>query len=295
MEIASRLCKDYARVEKAIRYIAENFTNQPGLPEIAAQVFMSEYHFQRLFTRWAGVSPKKFIQYLTIEHAKAAMQSTRSLLETAIDSGLSGSSRLHDLFMKFEAMTPGEYKNKGKGIEIAYGFFPSPFGEYLLAVTGSGICGLIFVKGKNREAAVKEIKERWSYSVVYENAETARPYSEEIWAEFIHTNSASPGCLVKGTAFQIKVWQALLRIPFGTLVSYSDIAIMIGMPNSVRAVANAIANNSIAFLIPCHRVITSTGAPGRYRWGVERKTALIGWEASHCPTPGNKKIIHYGE
>jgi AraC family transcriptional regulator of adaptative response/methylated-DNA-[protein]-cysteine methyltransferase len=295
MDIASRLCKDYARVEKAIRYIADNFTNQPGLSEIAAHVFMSEYHFQRLFTRWAGVSPKKFIQYLTIEHAKAAMQGTRSLLETAIDSGLSGPSRLHDLFIKFEAMTPGEYQNKGKGIEIAYGFFPSPFGEYLLAVTGSGICGLSFVKGKNREAAVKEIKERWSYSVVYENAETARPYSEEIWAGFIHANTASPGCLVKGTAFQIKVWQALLRIPFGTLVSYSDIAVMIGMPNSVRAVANAIANNSIAFLIPCHRVITSTGAPGKYRWGVERKTALIGWEASHCPTPGNKKNIHYGE
>jgi len=282
MDIAGRLCKDYARVEKAIRYIAENYSNQPGLAEIAAHVSMSEFHFQRLFTRWAGVTPKKFLQYLTIEHAKASMQNTRSIMETAIDSGLSGSSRLHDLFLNFEAMTPGEYKTKGKGIEIDYGFFPSPFGEYLLAVTTHGICGLIFVKENNREAAVQEIKTRWPYSNFYENTETARPYSEEIWAEFMHTKTAPPRCIVKGTAFQIKVWQALLGIPFGTLVSYSDIAVMIGMPNSVRAVANAIANNYIAFIIPCHRVITSIGTPGGYRWGIDRKNALIAWEASHC-------------
>jgi len=203
-------------------------------------------------------------------------------METAIDSGLSGSSRLHDLFLNFEAMTPGEYKTKGKGIEIDYGFFPSPFGEYLLAVTTHGICGLIFVKENNREAAVQEIKTRWPYSNFYENTETARPYSEEIWAEFMHTKTAPPRCIVKGTAFQIKVWQALLGSPFGTLGSYSDIAVMIGMPNSVRAVANAIANNYIAFIIPCHRVITSIGTPGGYRWGIDRKNALIAWEASHC-------------
>ncbi|MFC2140833.1 bifunctional transcriptional activator/DNA repair enzyme AdaA [Acidobacteriota bacterium] len=284
MDIANRLCKDYARIEKAIRYITENFTNQPGLSEIAEHAAMSEYHFQRLFTRWVGVSPKKFLQYLTIEHAKAALQNSRSLLDTALDSGLSGSSRLHDLFINFEAMTPGEYKSKGKDIEIAYGFYPSPFGEYLLAVTNNGICGLIFVNGKNRESAVKEIKGRWTQSVVYESAETTKPYSEEIWAQFMHTKNSQPRYFVKGTAFQIKVWQALLGIPLGTLVSYRDIAIMIGMPNSVRAAANAIAKNSIAFLIPCHRVITSSGTLGKYRWGSERKTALIGWEMSHTET-----------
>jgi AraC family transcriptional regulator of adaptative response/methylated-DNA-[protein]-cysteine methyltransferase len=284
MDIAKRLCKDYARIEKAIRYITENVTDQPGLSEIAEHISMSEYHFQRLFTRWVGVSPKKFLQYLTIEHAKASLQGSRSLLETALDSGLSGSSRLHDLFINFEAMTPGEYKSRGKDIEIAYGFYPSPFGEYLIAVTNKGICGLIFVKGQNRVSAVKEIKKRWIQSVVYESAAATRPYSEEIWAQFMHSNTGRPRYFVKGTAFQIKVWQALLGIPFGTLVSYRDIAVMIGMPNSVRAAANAVANNSIAFLIPCHRVITSSGILGGYRWGSERKTALIGWELSHADT-----------
>jgi len=280
MNIAKRLCEDYARIEKAIRYISENAENQPGLGEIAEQVNMSDYHFQRLFTRWVGVSPKKFLQYLTIEHAKTALQDSRSLLDTALDSGLSGSSRLHDLFVNFEAMTPGEYKARGKDIEIAYGFYPSPFGEYLLAVTKNGICGLIFKSGKDREAAVKEIKERWPASHVYESTDATRPYSEKIWDQFLHRDTGLPQYFVRGTAFQIKVWQALLRIPFGTLVSYRDVAVMIGMPGSVRAAANAVANNAIAFLIPCHRVINSSGILGKYRWGSERKTALIGWELS---------------
>lgn len=284
MDVAKRLSNDYDRIEKAIDYIVNNYTDQPGLCEIAEQINISEYHFQRLFTQWVGVSPKKFLQYLTIEHAKAALNRSRSLFDTALDSGLSGSSRLHDLFINFEAMTPGEYKTKGKDIEIAYGFFHSPFGEYLLAVTQKGICGLIFLTGKNRESAVSEIKQQWAQSIVYESTETTKPFAENIYAQFSNTKAVHPGFLVKGTTFQIKVWQAMLRIPYGTLVSYSDIAVMIGMPRSVRAVANAVANNSIAFLIPCHRVINSSGAINKYRWGKPRKSALIGWEASHSDT-----------
>lgn len=288
---AKRLSEDYERIENAIRFIRENHINQPELAAIAAQVSMSEFHFQRLFTRWVGVSPKKFLQYLTIQHAKAAIRKSRSLFEAALDSGLSGSSRLHDLFVNFEAMTPGEYKARGKDIEIAYGFYDSPFGEYLLAITHNGICGLSFVSGKNRLSSVNEIKDRWPQSVVYENREATKSYSESIREQFTREQFTreqftqrggnKPRCFVKGTPFQIKVWQALLKIPYGTLVSYKDIAIMIGMPNSVRAAANAIAHNSIAFLIPCHRVINSSGAVSGYRWGGERKSALIGWEASH--------------
>jgi AraC family transcriptional regulator, regulatory protein of adaptative response / methylated-DNA-[protein]-cysteine methyltransferase len=278
IDIAKKLCKDYTRIETAIRYINTNFTKQPGLSEIANHLSLSEYHFQRLFSRWVGVSPKKYLQCLTIGHAKAALQASRSLLDTALDSGLSGSSRLHDLFVNFEAMTPGEYKTRGKDIEITYGFYPSPFGEYLIAVTHKGICGLIFVKDNNRESAVKEIKARWTQSVVYESREMTKPYSQEIWDQFMYSSTSKAGYFVKGTPFQIKVWQALLRIPMGTLVTYRDIAIMIGMPTSIRAAANAIAKNSIAFLIPCHRVINTSGALGKYRWGSERKAALIGWE-----------------
>ena len=177
-------------------------------------------------------------------------------------------------------MTPGEYKNQGQGLEIAYGFYPSPFGSYLLAVTTKGICGLIFLENNDRVAAVKAIKKRWPRSSVYENKEATEGYSREIETEFLQGKTVQHRYFLKGTAFQIKVWQALLRIPSGTLVSYRDVALMIGMPRSIRAVANAIANNAIAFLIPCHRVITSSGAPGGYRWGSERKSALIGWEAS---------------
>ena len=282
MNIAERLCHDYSRVEQALRFIRENAEQQPSLTEIANHISMSEFHFQRLFTRWAGVSPKKFLQYLTIEHAKTALRDSRSLFDTALDAGLSGSSRLHDLFVSFEAMTPGEYKNKGKGLDIAYGFFPSPFGEYLLAVTGKGICGLIFIENESRAPAVETLKKRWPRSKVYESMEATKPYAEDIEADLLNHRSDRdrPTYFLKGTAFQIKVWQALLRIPFGTLVTYNNIAVMIGMPTSVRAVANAISRNAIAFLIPCHRVITSTGLLGGYRWGLDRKTALIGWEAS---------------
>ena len=281
MNIAKRLSKDYERIAEAIGYITENYRSQPGLGEIAEQVSMSEYHFQKLFTRWAGVSPKKFLQYLTIRHAKTSLRCSRPLLETAWESGLSGSGRLHDLFINFEGMTPGEYKSRGKDIEIAYGFYHSPFGEYLIAVTHNGICGLNFIRGKNRETVVKEIREYWSQSVIYESQEATKTYAESVYAQFMPGNTYRTRYVVKGTPFQIKVWQALLGIPFGTLVSYRDIAVMIGMPGSVRAVANAIAKNSIAFLIPCHRVINSSGALSNYRWGRQRKSALIGWEASH--------------
>jgi len=283
MNISKRLCEDYTRIEFAIDFIRKNYNRQPDLNEIAGHISMSPFHFQKLFTRWAGISPKKFVQFLTLQYAKSALYNSRSIFETALDSGLSGSSRLHDLFVNFEAMSPGEYKNKGKDLEIAYSFYPSPFGEYMLAVTSKGICGLIFVDKGSRLPAIKTLKERWPLSIVYESRDSTEPYVSDIDNQLIQkpVNRNRHAYFLKGTPFQIKVWQALLKIPFGTLVSYRDVAVMIGMPTSVRAVANAISINSIAFLIPCHRVINSSGLLGGYRWGMERKMALIGWEASH--------------
>jgi len=272
--------RNYGRIETALRYIMEKRRERPDLKDIARHLSMSEYHFQRLFTGWVGISPKKFLQYLTVEHAKSLIRESRSMLDAALDSGLSGPGRLHDLFISYEAMTPGDFKKRGRGIEIFYGFYPSPFGEYLLSVTGKGICGISFLMDGNRESALREMAALWPESDFYERKEQTGIYSDYIAKEFFHENKERQRYILKGTPFQVKVWQALLKIPYGTAVTYGDIALMIGMPGSARAVAGAVASNSIAFLIPCHRVITSLGEVSGYRWGRERKAALLGWEAA---------------
>jgi AraC family transcriptional regulator of adaptative response/methylated-DNA-[protein]-cysteine methyltransferase len=269
---------DYERIERAIRYLEKNYQHQPGLKALARGAGLSEFHFQRLFRRWAGISPKRFVQYLTAGHAVRMLRESRTNLEAAYDSGLSGGGRLHDLLVNFHAVTPGELKRAGAGLTIQYGFHSSPFGECLIAVTARGICHLGFVSA-DRRAATAELAAEWPRARLEEAPRVTAPLARRLFAR---VNGDSPGIdlHVRGTNFQIKVWEALLRIPPGGVVSYEDLARHIHAPRAVRAVANAVAHNPVAWLIPCHRVIRKSGALGGYRWGETRKKALLAWEAA---------------
>ena len=278
----TQLAEDYARIEKAVLFMEQNFRHQPDLKEVANSVGLSEYHFQRLFSRWAGISPKRFLQFLTVEYAKQLLDQSRSVLEVTYESGLSSPGRLHDLFVTCEAMTPGEFKEQAEGLTITYGFHPSPFGECILAITERGICGLLFVSGESREETLQEIKGTWSKAIFSEDPAQTRPFVERIFNPVKH-QQALP-VILKGTNFQIKVWQALLKIPPGSVVSYEDIAAHIGQPGAAQAVGAAAAHNPIGYVIPCHRVIRKIGAFGNYHWGVARKKAILGWEAAQKET-----------
>lgn len=277
----AELSADYGRIEAAIHYLEENFQAQPTLAEIAAHVGLSEYHFQRLFSRWAGTSPKRFLQFLTIQHAKKLLAESQSILDTAYEAGLSSPSRLHDLFVTHEAITPGEFKQKGAGLTIQYGFHDSPFGECLIALTERGICGLQFVANGDREATLDELKASWPQAKFVADEEATRPFIDPIFNLTEADERPSLPLYLKGTNFQIQVWQALLQISTGTAVSYGTVAQMIGNPKAFRAVGSATGSNPIAYLIPCHRVIQQAGNLGNYRWGTSRKKAILGWEAAH--------------
>jgi len=276
METRSAM-ETYKRIEKAILYLEDNFRRQPGLREVAKSVNLSEYHFQRLFRRWAGISPKRFLQLLTIENTKKLMVDSSSLLDVTYRSGLSSPSRLHDLFVNIEAVTPDEFRNHGAKMNILYGFHPGPFGECFIAITKRGICSLAFIAAGRRKRAVSDLRKTWCYAEVREDTAATRPYAERIFRAKGAHNAIT--LHLKGTNFQIKVWQALLKIPRGSLISYESVARKIGRPKAVRAVANAVASNPVAFLIPCHRVIRKTGVIGDYRWGSARKKAILTWEA----------------
>ena len=273
---------DYSRIEAALRYLEENYQAQPTLEEIAASVGLSEYHFQRLFTRWVGISPKRFLQFLTKEHAKELLEQSQDLLSVAFDTGLSGPGRLHDLFVACEAVTPGEYKRQGEGLEISYGFHPSPFGECMLALTGRGICGLAFVDQGGREELVRDLSRRWERANLQEDPRRTASHMQRIFSPSQNKTLDPLPLLLNGTNFQIKVWEALLHIPPARLVSYEEIAVALGMPSAARAVSRAVATNPIAFIIPCHRVIRKMGAFGGYRWGMPRKKAILGWEMARA-------------
>lgn len=268
---------DAERVSKAIHYLDEHYREQPTLDEIADAVGLSPFHFQRLFKRWAGVTPKRFLQYLTIEHAKAALAEGQSTLEASWDAGLSGSGRLHDLFVSVEAVTPGEFKQRGSGLTVRYGIAESPFGNALIALTDRGICGLTFTDSSAGGAAADDLRQRWSGATIRRDRDGVREAADQI---FDAGGKRRVTLELKGTNFQIKVWEALLRIPQGALASYGDVARSIGRPGAQRAVGSAVGHNPIAFLIPCHRVIKSTGAFGNYAAGAVRKKAIIGWEAA---------------
>ena len=271
---------DFHRVEAAIRFIAENFKRQPTLEQIAESVHLSKYHFDRLFKRWAGISPIQFLQFLTLDYTKQRLAASKSLLDASLDAGLSGPSRLHDLFVTFEAMTPGDFKKRGAGLAITYGFGDTPFGECLLATTRRGICYLGFTDRGQRAATTDQLLRTWPGAVFTEDSAAVGPPLRNIFSRRHHRPSQPFTLQIRGTNFQINVWRALLTIPSGSVVTYRDIAACIGRPPASRAVAAAIAINPVAYLIPCHRVIARSGAIHGYRWGSARKKAMVGWEAA---------------
>ncbi len=276
----SQANEDYARIEKAIKFIEKNFSSQPDLKEIAAHIGLSEYHFQRLFSRWVGISPKRFLQFLTKEYAKRLLEDSVNLLDVTYEAGLSSPGRLHDLFVTCEAVTPGEYKSKGDGVTIKYGFHPSPFGECLLATTERGICGFFFVKNRDRKDPLTELRFFWQQADIVEDPRASRHLVDRIFNPSFADPAAPLHLILNGTNFQIKVWEALIKIPFGAVVSYEDVAVQIGLPRATRAVGSAVGKNPISFIIPCHRVIRKTADFGNYGGGTARKKAILGWEAA---------------
>lgn len=269
---------NYSRIAEAIEYIRAHYKEQPGLDEVAEKVHLSPFHFQRIFTEWAGISPKKFLQYISIQHAKELLnQSQPTLFDIADTVGLSSTSRLHDLFIKIEGMTPGEYKNSGENLSIQYSFSDTPFGKILVASTSSGICQLTFIESEQDGLTrLQSVFSNASYThAVNEMHENALRIFSMDWSKLKQIKLH-----LKGTDFQLKVWEALLKIPVGALTTYGDIASKIYKPSASRAVGTAIGSNPIAFLIPCHRVIQTSGNIGGYMWGPTRKTAIIGWEAA---------------
>ncbi len=272
--------EDYQRIAKAIAFIRQHHLTQPDLKTVAQYIELSEDYCQKLFTRWAGISPKRFLQYLTLEYAKSKIGQTKSLLDLTYDIGLSSPGRLHDLFVKLEAMSPGEYKAGGRGLEIRYGVHDTPFGQSLIAITPRGICNLHFLEQASNLSPGQILQQSWSDAEIIHDREATQNLCDRIFNSVTCKERKPLTLLVKGTNFQIQVWRALLKIPFGEITTYQTIAKEIARPTATRAVGNAIGKNPIGYLIPCHRVIRGSGELGGYRWGTERKTALLSWEAS---------------
>ena len=270
---------DYARIEVVVRYLEQNFQHQPELAELADVVGLSEFHFQRLFSRWVGISPKRFLQFLTKEHAKHLLLNSGNILNAAYESGLSGPGRLHDLFVQCEAVTPGEFKNRGEGIGIRYGIHPTPFGDVLLAMTDRGICGLYFITLGNPDRYLERLHRQWPNARITKDNGIISGIVESIFSRENWQSDKPFRVILKGTNFQIKVWEALLQIPEGHAVSYEDIARTIGDPRAVRAVGSAVASNPVSYIIPCHRVIRKEGAFGNYQGGPLRKKLILAWES----------------
>ena len=270
---------DYDRIAKAIVYIRDNVREQPSLEQVASHVGLSPYHFQRKFREWAGVSPKRFLERLTVDYAKELIDDSTNILDASLELGLSGPSRLHEQFVSIEAVTPGQYKNKGDGLEIRYGFHPGPFGRMLLARTGRGICALAFVGDVDPQGEVAALSRLWPGARISEDAPGTETSAKAIF-DARHAVGQKFHLAVRGTNFQVNVWRALLKIPPGRAISYQQLAAHVGRPAAARATANAVAANPVAYLIPCHRVLRKTGALGGYRWGTDRKRLLLAWDAA---------------
>ena len=272
--------QNYRRVADAIEYLEQHFRDQPSLKEVAAQVHLSPEHFQRIFTEWAGVSPKKFTQYLTLDFLRNRMQHFSSVQDAADAAGLSAQSRVYDLFVNIEGVTPEEFRSGGHGLQIRYGFHQTPFGECFIAATERGICALSFTDDVSPQVELGRFEQKWAFADIKEDHLFTRTWIERVFPE--HPNGESKlTLLLQGTQFQLKVWEALLNIPSGSVSTYEHIARSIGRPGAQRAVGTDIGQNPVGYLIPCHRVIRKTGGVGNYRWGETRKRALIGWEMAH--------------
>ena len=276
-ENLKQLSDDYLRIEQAILYLENQYKNQPSLNDIAAHVGLSEYHFQRLFTRWAGISPKRFLQFLTKENAKDLLDRSENLLDTTHQTGLSSLGRLHDLFVTTEAVSPGEYKSRGAGLTIRYGIHPTPFGKCVIATTDRGICHLGFVQSSEGDA-IDDLVTEWKQATMIEDQRSTLALVDPIFG--LGQRGKPLNIHLRGTNFQLKVWEALLQIPTGAVTTYKGIASRIGQPRATRAVGTAIGHNPIAVLIPCHRVIRKMGEFGNYRYGVLRKKAILAREFS---------------
>jgi len=270
---------NYQRIEQAIKYLEENFQRQPELDEVAEKVHLSPFHFQRLFTDWVGISPKRFLQFLTVDFLKQKLQESRNLVEAADAAGLSSQSRVYDLFTTLEAVTPQEYKLSGNGIAVEYGFHDTPFGTCLIGVTDRGICWLSFLSEEaTPKSEMESMKEHWHQSVFHQNQALTQGMVNQIFGAHDVMSPQKLHLFVKGTNFQVKVWEALLRLPMGTVTTYQGIAEKIENPKAMQAVGSAVGSNHIAYLIPCHRVIRKDGVLGEYRWTAMRKKSIIGWE-----------------
>jgi len=282
-----QVSEDYLRIEQAILYLENHYKDQPSLEDVAASIGLSEFHFQRVFTRWAGVSPKRFLQFLTKESAKDLLKRSENLLDATYQVGLSSLGRLHDLFVTTEAVTPGEYKSRGAGLTIRYGIHPTPFGKCLIGVTERGICHLGFIQTSEGDA-IDALVSDWQEAKMIEDHRTTAPLIAPIF--LLNMREQSPLHLhLRGTNFQLKVWEALLSVPTGAVTTYEGIAAQIGKPGASRVVGTAVGHNPIAVLIPCHRVIRKLGEFGNYRYGAARKKALLGWEqVALTPNPSPK-------
>ena len=272
---------DFQRIETAMAYLATGLDDQPGLAEVAARVGLSEYHYQRQFRRWVGLSPKRYLQVLTARRAAALLVEPRSVLDAAYGAGLSGPGRLHDLMVTVEAVTPGEYKRRGGGVTVRWGIHPGPFGHCLLGQTERGVCALTFFGPGERAAARADLAARWPEAELVEDARATARTAARI---FGRARGGRPvvDLHVRGSNFQIKVWEALLRVPSGAVTTYGELARNLGQPGASRAVGSAVARNPISFLIPCHRVIRASGIIGNYRWGTDKKRLILGWEAARA-------------
>lgn len=272
---------DYELVRRAIQFLSETWEDQPELERLAQHLRLSPAHTQKLFKRWCGLSPKEFVQAITVDHARALLTGAASVLDASHAVGLSGGGRLHDLFVDHEAMTPGDYKRRGAGLSIGYGFHPSPFGEALLMATDRGVAGLAFVNedaGQTRAEALVDMTQRWPEAAFHEAPKMTAPHVARIFDPARWRPETPIRLVLIGTDFEVRVWETLLRIPMGRVVRYADIARQLGQPSAARAVGSAVGRNPISFVVPCHRVLRGDGNLGGYHWGLTRKRALIGWE-----------------
>jgi AraC family transcriptional regulator, regulatory protein of adaptative response / methylated-DNA-[protein]-cysteine methyltransferase len=270
---------DYDRVKAVLSYITENWRDQPQLDTIAAHVKLKPESLQRLFSRWAGLSPKAFLQALTLDHAKAMLKDSANILDVSLDTGMSGPGRLHDLFVTHEGMPPGAYKNRGEGLIVLFGFHPSPFGVALVLISDYGMCGMAFCDPGDERASLSDMTRRWPNAQYMEDSARTAPFAARIFAKDNWTPHEPLRITMIGTDFEIRVWETLLRIPMGKATTYGDIAASIGKPKAARAVGAAVGKNPISFVVPCHRVIGKSGALTGYHWGLTRKRAILGWEA----------------
>ena len=281
---------DYESIAKAIAYIRDNVCQQPSLEQIASRVGLSPWHFQRKFKAWAGVSPKRFLEFLTVQHAKELLDKSAAILDAALDLGLSGPGRLHEQFVAVEAVTPGQYKQFGSGLKIYHGIHHSPFGLMLLALTDKGICELAFGSEEILDQEVNSLGKRWPAARIFHEPQRTAPTADRIFNPRTRPQAGRQdefNLLVKGTNFQVNVWRALLRIPEGSLISYKQLAQLTGKPAAIRATASAVGANPVSYLIPCHRILRSSGELGGYHWGIERKRAIIAWDSALAEAAGS--------